>query len=133
MMKRSLLTFVEAFLAMALLVTAPARAENCPIPSLEADQVEQLIVAEPNCRAAYGILRECQRGVTSDVHLARIVIAKCEQSFRGRLSDARQRSYEQERESCARQGIRRGGEGSLGASMRATCQAGVASRFSASK
>lgn len=108
-------------------LNAPLIAGECPIESLDVDQVERAITAAPSCQAAHRMMNDCRRNASSDVELARIVIGKCESRFVSRLSSARKKAYETERGSCGtRYATTRG---TMGASFQATCEAGVAAKF----
>lgn len=111
-----------------LLAAAPLRAaSDCPVESGNLDRVEQSIEAAPTCAVAYRLMNACRRNTSSDVELARIVIAKCERSFVTRGQSARLREYNDERAACAKKYARQ--QGTMYASFQASCEAGVAAKY----
>ena len=112
---------------VVVLGAASGVAAECPIESLDIEQVESALEAAPSCAVAYRMMNACRRNSSGDVGFARIVIEKCERSFVTRGQSPRMKAYADERAACAKKYA--GKQGTMYASFQATCEAGVAAKY----
>lgn len=82
----------------------------------------------PTCDAAARKVRACAWGSSADSQFGAIVIAKCEKTFKAKLSPAGLRKYNGELQLCAYEFARQ--EGTISISAEAMCMVDAAVRYS---
>ena len=111
---------------VAILATAPARAEDCPAKSRDLDDVLAAIEAAPGCDRAMKVSEACALGASGDVQYAGAVEKKCEADFLGKANAAKKQAYKRELGVCDRK--YRNESGTMYVSFTAFCRAKVAQR-----
>jgi hypothetical protein len=66
--------------------------EECP--TLDHQEIEDLLRKAPSCQRAGALFESCQFGASGDVRLGAIVTEKCEGDFLGKLTAAQRRAYD---------------------------------------
>jgi hypothetical protein len=110
-----------------LMVSGPALAAGMDCPTLDYDQVENLLTDAPSCDASMQLLLACQRGASGDVGSAMIVIKKCEADFLPSLRKRDHRAYDRKVGACWNEFAN--DSGTLYQSIRAICAADVAHTY----
>jgi hypothetical protein len=101
--------------------------EECP--TLNHQEIENLLRRAPSCQRAIALFEICQFGSSGDVSLGAIVTKKCEGDFLSELSAAQRRAYDREQKHCQRKYASE--DGSMYRSFAAFCSADVARNYSA--
>ena len=111
-----------AGLAGFLIVTASAKAADCPVASRGA--TANALQNAKSCSEAVRLLERCSWGNSHDVQFADIVKSKCEDG----VPAERRKTYEREKQKCrATHGAERG---TMSVSFAAICEAKAASKLS---
>jgi hypothetical protein len=100
--------------------------EECP--TLDHQEMEDLLRKAPSCRRAGALFEVCQSGASGDVSLGAIVTAKCEGDFLNRLSASRRRAYDRAQQQCRQKYANQAG--TMYRSFEAFCGASVARNYS---
>ncbi len=100
--------------------------EECP--TLDHQEIEDLLRKAPSCRRALVLLEVCQFGSSADVSLGAIVTHTCEGDFLSKLNSGQRRAYQREQQNCQRKYKKQ--DGSLYRSFEAFCSAKVARNYS---
>ena len=74
--------------------------EECP--TLDHQEIEDLLRKAPSCQRAGALFEICQFGASGDVSLGAIVTEKCEGDFLSKLNAAQRRAYDREQKRCQR-------------------------------
>ncbi|MCX7312320.1 MAG: hypothetical protein WCG92_26415 [Hyphomicrobiales bacterium] len=119
-----MLARVAFALSAALLIVAPALAQDCPAEGSGWEGREDAVRKAGTCNAALKVAESCAYGATGDTGLTNIVIEKCEADFSARMSKAQRRSYDRGIKACDERYRRK--EGTMYRSMAAFCWATLA-------
>ncbi len=103
------------------------RKEECP--TLDHQEIEELLRQAPSCQRAVAVFEICQFGSSGDVGLGAVVTEKCEADFLGKLTPAQRRAYDGEQKRCSRKYLNKAG--TMYRSFEAFCGAYVARNYSA--
>ena len=122
-----LVTVVLALSIAASAAKDTSKKEQCP--TLDHQEIEDLLNKAPSCQRAIALFEVCQFGSSGDVSLAAIVTHKCEGDFLGKLNAAQKRAYQRDQDRCRRK--YRSEDGSMYRSFEAFCGANVARNYSA--
>jgi hypothetical protein len=114
---------LAAFAMMLVEIPMPAVAD-CPSETLQQDDIIKAIQKAPSCKAAFDVMNACRYNAGGDVALAEVVIEKCEAAFLSRINAQQKRSYQREREACARKYANK--SGTMYVSFQVTCEAAAA-------
>jgi hypothetical protein len=117
-----------AVLAVALVLTASARAEDCPAKSTQMDDIVAALNAAKSCDAAMKVFQACEYGASGDVQFGEVVEKKCESDFLAKLQAKQKAAYQREMGVCDRK--YRNQSGTMYISFTAFCRAKVAQRHS---
>jgi hypothetical protein len=117
-----------AVLAVALVLTASARAEDCPAKSTQMDDIVAALNAAKSCDAAMKVFQACEYGASGDVQFGEVVEKKCESDFLAKLQAKQKAAYQREMGVCDRK--YRNQSGTMYISFTAFCRAEVAQRHS---
>jgi hypothetical protein len=104
----SIAMFNRIILAAVMLAisTAVSAAKDKPkkeeCPTLDHQEIEDLLHKAPSCQRAGALFESCQFGASGDVSLGAIVTEKCEGDFLGKLDAAQRRAYDREQKRCQR-------------------------------
>jgi hypothetical protein len=101
--------------------------EECP--TLDQQEIEDLLRKAPSCQRAGALFESCQLGTSGDVSLGAIVTEKCEGDFLGKLNVTQKRAYDREQKRCQRKYAHE--KGTMYRSFEAFCGADVARHYSA--
>jgi hypothetical protein len=121
---------VAAMLAISMAASAAKdkpKQEECP--TLDHQEIEDLLRKAPSCQRAGALFESCQFGASGDVSLGAIVTEKCEGDFLGKLNAAQRRAYDSKQKRCQRKYAHE--DGTMYRSFEAFCGADVARNFSA--
>lgn len=123
---------IPAAVALAISIASSAakdaaKKEECP--TLNHQEIEDLLRRAPSCQRAIALFEICQFGSSGDVSFGAIVTEKCEADFLGKLSAAQRRAYDREQKQCARKYASE--DGTMYRSFEAFCGADVARNYSA--
>jgi hypothetical protein len=123
---------ILAIVALAILTGSSAakdaaKKEECP--TLNHQEIEDLLRRAPSCQRAIALFEICQFGSSGDISFGAIVTEKCEADFLGKLSAAQKRAYDRDQKQCARKYA--GEDGTIYRSFEAFCGADVARKYSA--
>jgi hypothetical protein len=108
-----------------LVVAPPVSAEDCP--TLNHQDIENLLAKAPSCDRSMALFEACELGTSGDVSFGEIVIKKCEDDFRNRLSTSERHTYERKIRACWQKYAKEAG--TMYRSFEAFCAAGVAQRY----
>ena len=131
----SIAMFNRVILAAIMLAisTAVSAAKDKPkqeeCPTLDHQEIEDLLHKAPSCQRAGALFESCQFGTSGDVSLGAIVTGKCEGDFLGKLNAAQRRAYHREQKRCQRKYAHE--DGTMYRSFEAFCGADVARNYSA--
>jgi hypothetical protein len=131
----SIAMFNRIVLAAVMLAisTAASAAKDKPkkeeCPTLDHQEIEDLLRKAPSCQRAGALFESCQFGASGDVSLGAIVTGKCEGDFLGKLDAAQRRAYDREQKRCQRKYAHE--DGTMYRSFEAFCGADVARNYSA--
>ena len=131
----SIAMFNRIVLAAVMLAisTAASAAKEKPkkeeCPTLDHQEIEDLLRKAPSCQRAGALFESCQFGTSGDVSLGAIVTEKCEGDFLGKLDAAQRRAYDREQKRCQRKYAHE--DGTMYRSFEAFCGADVARNYSA--
>ena len=118
---------------MLAVSTAASAAKDKPkkeeCPTLDHQEIEDLLRKAPSCQRAGALFESCQFGTSGDVSLGTIVTEKCEGDFLGKLDAAQRRAYDREQKRCQRKYAHE--DGTMYRSFEAFCGADVARHYSA--
>jgi hypothetical protein len=117
-----------AVLAVALVLAASARAEDCPAKSTQMDDIIAALNAARSCDAAMKVFQACEYGASGDVQFGEVVEKKCESDFLAKLQAKQKAAYQREMGVCDRK--YRNQSGTMYISFTAFCRAKVAQRHS---
>jgi hypothetical protein len=122
---------VLAAVMLAISVAASAardapKKEECP--TLDHQEIEELLRQAPSCQRAVAVFEICQFGSSGDVGLGAVVTEKCEADFLGKLTPVQRRSYDGEQKACGRKYLNK--SGTMYRSFEAFCRAYVARNYS---
>ncbi len=123
-MRLKLLLAVAAVLSVGVV---PAAAEDCPVKSIEMDEIIAALNAATDCDASMKLFEACQFGSTADVQFGAVVEKKCEAGFRSRLKPSQQRGYEDQLGRCDSKYADK--QGTMWRSASAVCRASVSQRY----
>jgi hypothetical protein len=112
----------------AILIAAPARAEDCPAKSTQSDDVVASLKQAKSCDAAMKVFQACQYGASGDVEFGEVVEKKCEADFLDKADASKKQAYKRELGVCDRK--YRNQSGTMYISFTAFCRAEVAQRYS---
>ena len=101
--------------------------EECP--TLDHQEIEDLLRKAPSCQRAGALFGSCQFGASGDVSLGAIVTEKCEGDFLSKLNAVQRRAYDREQKRCQRKYAHE--KGTMYLSFAAFCGADVARNYSA--
>jgi hypothetical protein len=87
-------------LGAALLLAAPAWAEDCPAEDSGWEAREAAVSKAPGCDRALKVAEACAFGATGDTGLTNIVIEKCEADFSRKMSKAQRQAYDRGIKRC---------------------------------
>ena len=123
---------ILAAVTLAISIAASAakdqpKKEECP--TLNHQEIENLLRRAPSCQRAIALFEICQFGSSGDVSLGAIVTKKCEGDFLSELSAAQRRDYDREQKHCQRKYASE--DGSMYRSFAAFCGADAARNYSA--
>jgi len=104
-----------------------AKKEECP--TLNHQEIENLLRRAPSCQRAIALFEICQFGSSGDVSFGALVTHKCEGDFLSKLTAAQRRTYDGEQKRCRRKYLHE--DGSMYRSFEAVCGADVARNYSA--
>src|ERR1700682_3727665 len=108
---------------------AKDRPKNEECPTLDHQEIEDLLRKAPSCQRAGALLESCQFGTSGDVSLGAIVTEQCEGDFLGKLNATQNRAYDREQKRCQRKYAHE--DGTMCRSFEAFCGADVARHYSA--
>jgi len=117
-----------AVLVLGASMAAAQTPRACPHEESQREAIAATLKAASSCSVAYDLMNACRSNTSGDVELAEIVIERCEPMFLASLSAAAKGAYDRERQACVSRYPRSGG--TMNVSFAATCQAGVAARYS---
>jgi hypothetical protein len=117
-----------AVLAVALVLAASARAEDCPAESTQMGDIIAALNAARSCDAAMKVFQACEYGASGDVQFGEVVEKKCESNFLAKLQAKQKAAYQREMGVCDRK--YRNQSGTMYISFTAFCRAEVAQRYS---
>ena len=123
-MRPKLLLAIAAVLSVML---APALAEDCPVKSIDMDEIIAALNAASGCDTSMKLFEACQFGSTADVQFGDVVEKKCEAQFLARLKPAQKRIYEDQLGRCDAKFA--GKQGTMWRSAAAMCRASVSQRY----
>ena len=123
---------VLAAVTLAISIAASAareesKQEKCP--TLDHQEIEELLRQAPSCQRAVAMFEICQFGSSGDVGLGAVVTEKCEADFLGKLTAVQRRAYDGEQKACGRKYLNK--SGTMYRSFEAFCGAHVARNYSA--
>lgn len=119
--------FLMLFVVAISSVPSPAQ-EKCGFGGEENfEKTKKLLEQTKTCKDAAATLHECAWGSSADNMFASIVIPKCEEEFRDKLTPKAGERYEQEMRLCGLQYAKQGGTMSISAA--AMCGADTASSY----
>jgi hypothetical protein len=127
--------FNRSILAAAVLAisTAASAAKDKPkkeeCPTLDHQEIEDLLRKAPSCQRAGALFEICQFGASGDVSLGAIVTEKCEGDFLSKLNAAQRRAYDRGQKRCQRKYAHE--DGTMYRSFEAFCGADLARHYSA--
>jgi hypothetical protein len=101
--------------------------EECP--TLDHQEIEDLLRKAPSCQRAGALFEICQFGASGDVSLGAIVTEKCEGDFLSKLNAAQRRAYDRGQKRCQRKYAHE--DGTMYRSFEAFCGADLARNYSA--
>jgi uncharacterized protein YecT (DUF1311 family) len=122
---------MRSFIAIATLLcplSGSGLAQKCNFGGEKAFQhTRELLLAAPTCTAAASIMGKCAWGSSADNEFADIVLKKCEDSFREKLTPVLKDRYVKRMELCDEQYA--GRQGTISISEAALCRVGIARDF----
>jgi hypothetical protein len=123
---------VLSILALFAPSLATAADAECPVRSLDIEEIETAIQDAPTCDASLAIFQRCGTGATGDTGLSDVVIGKCEAVFEGKLSPTQKHAYDRAKTICDKKYEKEDGTmyRSFEAFCRAKAAANVAKQFS---
>jgi hypothetical protein len=104
-----------------------AKKEECP--TLNHQEIENLLRRAPSCQRAIALFEICQFGSSGDVSFGALVTKKFERDFLRKLNAAQRRAYEREQKRCQLKYANE--DSSMYRSFAAFCGADVARNYSA--
>jgi hypothetical protein len=132
MFNRIILAAVMLAISIAAGAARDARNKDAPskeeCPTLDHQEIEELLGKAPSCQDAMVLFEICQFGASGDVGLGAIVTHKCEGDFLSKLNAAQKRAYQREQQHCQRKYSNQ--SGTMYRSFEAFCSAGVARAYS---
>jgi hypothetical protein len=112
----------------AILIAAPARAEDCPAKSTQSDDVVASLKQAKSCDVAMKVFQACLYGASGDVEFGEVVEKKCEANFLDKANASKKQAYKRELGLCDQK--YRNKSGTMYISFTAFCRALVAQRYS---
>lgn len=128
MLSRTILAVV-AFVILIAASTAKDEPKKEKCPTLDHQEIEDLLRQAPSCQRAMASFEICQFGGGGDVSLGAVVTEKCEGDFLSKLGAAQRRAYDREQKHCQRKYANE--SGTMYRSFEAFCGADVARNYSA--
>jgi hypothetical protein len=128
MSNRILLAAVMLVVAVAA-NAAEGEPEKQQCPTLDHQEIEDLLRKASSCQRAAALFEICQFGSSGDVSFGALVTQKCQGDFLSKLTAAQKRAYDDEQKGCRRKYLKE--DGSMYRSFEAVCGADVASNYSA--
>ena len=113
-------------LSAILMLTAPSRAADCPVPR-SGDEIAQALEKAPSCDAARKLFEACGYGSSIDVQFGATVTEKCEGDFLPKLNASQRKAYDREQDACTRKYANK--EGTMYRSFEAFCHAKLAAGY----
>jgi hypothetical protein len=118
-------------LAVVLSLASPVRAEDCPVKTMDLDDIIAALKAAPGCDAAVKLFEACAFGASGDIDLGDAVEKKCEADFLPRLTALKKSAYENQLGRCNYK--YRNKQGTMWRSATAFCRAEISQRYARGK
>lgn len=114
-------------LAAAFLLAAQAHAADCPVER-SGDKISDAIEKAPCCAAAQKVFEACAYVASIDSMFGGLVTEKCEKGFLTKLTPAQSKTYNREKDACAKKYAKQ--EGTMYRSFEAMCVSKLAVGYS---
>ena len=118
---------LPAALVAAFLLSVPLHAADCPVER-NGESISDAIEKSATCQAAQKVFEACAYAASIDTQFGAIVTEKCEKDFLAKLSPAQGKTYQSQKDACAKKYANK--EGTMYRSFEAMCISKLAFGYS---